>query len=246
MNGYEYIRNAYAFYMPRTPSAAARAVEKGLLPVEAFIYAANNISPLAEEPINYDELERVLAREDLDLNTTLLLLDILEKLINHKDPEIALFAAESINTIENRYNKKIEEHKELLQQIEDQEATRELAKLYYEIALINSKRQTIKEFYLREAFTYFRELDKSEKLSLEEMTILVRIFIDFGFYSRALRYIHNANPERNDTDLLLLEAEVEFASGNIYRTFELFVELRQFRDKLDEESLKKLNFWIGR
>ena len=110
-----------------------------------------------------------MAGEDLGIDTNLFLLDIFKKLIKHEDPEIALFAAESINAIENRYNKKIENLQELLSQIVDTESLRNLAQLLYELALINQSSITIKKFYLKEAYICYRNLENEDDLTPEDL-----------------------------------------------------------------------------
>ena len=243
-SGFDYIRKANTMLQPRTPSAAAKAVEYGLLPIEALVYSANNISALAEEPIDYDEIERVLAREDLDINTNLLLLSIFEKLIKHNDPEIALFAAESINTIEGRYNSRIEELKKLLSEEYEVNQTRELGILYYEVSLINQERPTIRKFYLKESFACYRKIELHEELTFDDVRSMVYILLELDLYSQARQVIQGFSNGGDDPDLLILEAHVEFTSGNIGRTFKIFTRLHRLRNMLDEESLKMLNHWM--
>lgn len=243
-SGFDYIRKANTMLQPRTPSAAAKAVEYGFLPVEALIFSANNISSLAEEPIDYDEIERVLAREDLDINTNLLLLSIFEKLIKHKDPEIALFAAESINTIEGRYNGKIEKLKKLLSEKYEVNQTRELGTLYYEVSLTNYERPTIRKFYLKESFTSYRQIELHKELTFDDVRSMVYILLELELDSQARQVIQGYSSGEVNPDLLVLEARVEFTSGNIDRTFEIFTQLNSLRKRLDEESLKMVDHWM--
>ena len=102
MNGFEYLRIANRFFNPKTPRAALRAIEEDLLPDVAFLYKANSVSPLYENIDHIEEIlpeiERILSSEQNELATNLLLMRIFEQLLKHKDQEIALFAAESINT----------------------------------------------------------------------------------------------------------------------------------------------------
>ena len=127
-------------YNPRTPRAALLAVESGLLPQEAYIYKANSIKPLFEEPVDIPEIERILASENNDLTTNLLLIGILERLLVNNDSEIALFAAESINAIEGRYNDRIEGLKARYRHSADPSILRDIAHQFFEIGTINLSR----------------------------------------------------------------------------------------------------------
>ena len=108
MEGFTYFKTVRESFIPKTPDAALKAMEAGLQPGEAFIYRGTSIKPLDDEPLDLDEIARVVEREDLDIQTNLLLMRIFEKLVKSQDAELALFAAESINAIENRYNSSIE------------------------------------------------------------------------------------------------------------------------------------------
>lgn len=109
--GYRYIQNANDSFLPKTPRAALRAVVQGLLPPSAFIYRATSVKPLYEEPFNKDDIDWILA-QDIDINTILLVMQILQKLIVSRDGETALFAAESINQIEKRFTDRVNELRE--------------------------------------------------------------------------------------------------------------------------------------
>lgn len=244
MYKFDYIRNANRYFHPRTPSAASKAVEADLVPIEALVYTAGNIGPVSEEPLDYDAIERVLAGENLDIDTNLFLLDIFEKLIKHEDPEIALFAAESINAIENRYNKKIEELLEFLSQIADPERRRELGRLFHELALINKSRITIKNFYLREAYACYRELEKEEDLAPADVLQAVRILLELRLYQQARKIVQKQNPNRDNIDLLILEAEIAFAEGKVSLIIPILTKLAGMRSRLDEKNLALLSHWL--
>jgi hypothetical protein len=68
-----------------------------------FIWKAVNVRPIFEEPWDFNEIDRLLAKEDLDLETIILLMTIFGRLIRAPDKEAALFAAEGINVLERGY-----------------------------------------------------------------------------------------------------------------------------------------------
>lgn len=111
MKDYDFFRARRVMFNPRTPVAALKAYETGFNPLEMFIFKSGSAKPLNEEPFDIEAIERYLSRQDLNLEANSILVSIFEKLIYSQDQELALFAAESINIIENRYNNRIEEAK---------------------------------------------------------------------------------------------------------------------------------------
>jgi hypothetical protein len=237
--GFEYIRKAYTMYLPRTPKSALRAVESGVVPPEAFIYLSANIKPLFEEPYDLGDIDRVLARPNLDLKTNLLLIKILEKLINHRDTEIALFAAESINAIENRYNIQIQsikdEIRDLENGIEGEKKKLEydditylltqrtnLSRLYYEFALVNNSRDVLKKFYMKEAFRVLNPViskqDQFAHYNIHDLVILgLRCLIVLEMYDHARKVLKESSTlkESYQSEFLMIELELEYYARNM-------------------------------
>jgi len=105
------------FILPRT-RGALKAFEEGFAPIEAFIYKSTSSKPIDEQPYDLDEIERILSRPNLDFRTNVVLMEFLKNLIHHEDQELALFAAESINVIENRYNTRISSLKKEITEVD--------------------------------------------------------------------------------------------------------------------------------
>ena len=251
MNGYDYVRSANEFYLPRTPSAAIKALEEGLLPEVAFIYKANSVRPLDEEPINVDDIERVLARRDNDLDTNLLLMSIFERLLKHRDPEIALFAAESINAIENRYNTAIESLKRRLEDAEKAEehqtatlARRAIARRFYEVARVNDSRPSIKRFYLAEAYEYLKGLYRDSRFSKDDLSLTVEVLVSLGLPDRA-RFIleHIKGDARDDPEILVLQGSVEFKAKRFDRVAAIAERIRRVAPGFGERHGELLRMW---
>ena len=51
-SGYSYLKQSQQLYVPITSMAALRAVDRGILPDDAFVFKANSVRPLSEEPID--------------------------------------------------------------------------------------------------------------------------------------------------------------------------------------------------
>lgn len=178
--GFGYLLSPGNFFRPRTQATALKAVEEGLLPVEAYIHQAVNARPVFEEPFDLMELERLLARKDLDLPTTMLLMRNFEKMIKDPDKELALFAAESINAIEVRYTHKIQVLRKALAKESKPELAALLARDLYELAVLSFARPVLKQFYLGEAYAAFRHVMDMSQPADEDIELLVRIILEQG------------------------------------------------------------------
>jgi hypothetical protein len=244
---YQYLKNSNGMYNPRTQRTALIAVENALLPPAAFITKSVNVRPIFEEPYDLAEIDRILAKRDLDIETILLLMEILGKLINHPDPEIALFAAESINAIENRYNQKIQSTKEDLEEDpEDKDLLRMLIQLYIELAQINRPRQVLRNFYLSEAYQYCKRLWRLGYPKADDYRRLTSIFLALGLYDQCRLVLNRAAELRPDliVPLRILRLETAFARRDAREIGEMINIIDP--DELDGETKELYAFWIGR
>jgi len=238
---FDYFRRSPEAYRPRTAHAAMRAAEAGLLPLEACVYLGTSTKPLDEEPIDLDDIEHILSRPHLDLETNLLLIRILTKLLRNSDAETALFAAESINGIENRYTKRIEALKGKLKEEASVDFLRSLAQQYYELAQMHPG--SIRNFYLREAYGYIKKLNKLKPLGRQDVVLLVRLLLALGLTDQAKRIIDQL-ADREDPSYLPLEVEVAFKRKDIAGLQKLCDRLKAEPQHLDEDSQAFLSYWF--
>ncbi|MBN2659445.1 MAG: hypothetical protein JXR86_20480 [Spirochaetales bacterium] len=244
MDEYEIFRGGEDYFNPKTPVAALKAYESGFIPISAFINKSNSTKPLDEEPYDIEAIERLLSRENLKLRSNIMLMGIFEKLIFHRDQEIALFAAESINIIENRYNKKIQEIKEKSDEEKTPDDQSLLGTLFYELAILNVKRAAIKDFYLKESLSRFSLLKKERGLDDRELNIYIRLLLELRLVGDAARYLES--DERENIKLILfLRAETEFARKNFQKVKEICTELTLHIEELTEREFVMVSYWLG-
>lgn len=253
MKIYDFFINKEKIFNPKTPNSALKAVKTGTLPKEYFIYISNflyspfetpgKLKTLSEEQEikRLGELERILAKEKLDLDVEVLLIYTLEKLGKHNNPEIALFAAESINSIENRYNKEIYNIKLLLEKEFNIEYIKKLIILYYQYGYINSSKEDIRTFYYNEALNYFKILDREEYINKKLLVIKIKL----------LNYLKQFDDSRillkEYKDILpidfrfLLSIEIEYEDRNFDKIYKIVnsCNLNLFSD----EIAKRLSIW---
>ncbi len=238
MEGFDFFRKTRELYRPKTPAAALQAYETGFNPIEMFIFKSGSTRPLDEEPFDIEAIERLLSRKDLDLKANSILIGIFEKLIYSKDQEIALFAAESINIIENRYNNRIEVLKE-------QEDDASLGAVFFELAMINKSRVSIKKFYFKEAYSHLNRIRGKRKLLKKELVLMVRILLELQLYRNAMDILERESSEK-DVDYLFLKAEIAFSMKKYGLVFSLCREIREKGSELSETGMNLLNYWLGR
>ncbi len=241
MLDFDYFRGDTEAYQPRTANTALRAAEAHLVPMEACVYLGTSIKPLDEKPIDLDAIDHVLSLQRLDLDTNLLLMHILSKLLRDPDAEVALFAAESINMIESRYTERIETLKASLQEKTDVDVLRSLARQYYELAQIHPG--SIRNFYLREAFGYIKTLNKLKRLGKQDVVLTVRILLALDLTDQAKRIIDQL-ADQVDLSYRRLELEVAFKRKDITAVQILCNRLKSDWERLDEESRAFLSYWV--
>lgn len=187
MKVFDFLNLQEKYFNPKTPNSALKGIMTGSIPKEFFIFISNFLYSPFETPGKLEvlsedkelkrlnELERILAKEDLDIELQLLMIFTLEKLGKHSNPEIALFAAESINSIENRYNKKIYDLKEKINKEKKFDYYKDIIVLLYHYGYINKSKEDIREFYYREALSYFNELDEAQYINKELLIIRIKL-----------------------------------------------------------------------
>ncbi len=244
MDGYDYFRNRKESFQPKTPIAALKAYKAGFLPISVFTYKSGSTKPLDEIPYDIEEIERLLSRENLGLETNIVLISIFENLIFSEDQEIALFAAESINIIENRYNKKIEELKQIVENEESAEVFSKLGRLFFELAMLNKERESIKKFFLRESYQYFSNIRNKRKLSAEELNTLIRILLELKLHTNAEDIIEKEKSEES-TAYLFLKAEICFAMGKYSDSRDICLRIQEISDSLTDKEQMTIDYWLG-
>ncbi len=237
MDGYSYLLASGTLYSPRTASTALRAVLEGLLPSSAFVYRAVSTQSLVEKPYRIEELERLLAQEQLDYDTILLLAHVFKELVSSPDMDTALFAAEGLNTLESRYNEKIQVYRMLIEADPDPVYRKKLAFLYWELSGLNEDKRSIHNFYLREAFSQLRRIQEKEPLDKESGILIVKILLELELLGQAKEVLRKLDPALEDPDYLLLAAEIAFMERDVESCCGLLKKNPSLRDLGGEGDL---------
>jgi hypothetical protein len=241
----EFFLEVGTYILPRTPAGALKAFESGFCPIEAFIYKSSSTKPVDEEPFDIEEIDRILARPNLDFRTNLVLMGVFEKLIHSQDQELALWAAESINVIEKRYNARIASIKKGLGgDAQAGAGLSELARINFELALLNRKRQAIKEFYIEQSLANFQELLKLRKIEATERNTYIRALMEASDYDAAAKLLEAEPSEERPEDILLI-AEIEYSQKHFDQASNAISRLAGHMDRLGEKEIALYAYWMG-
>ncbi len=245
MESFDFFSRSGNIFQPKTPVAALKAYETGFNPLEMFIYKSGSAKPLHEEPYDREALEWFLSREDLSLDANALLVGIFDRMIYSEDQELALFAAESINIIENRYNSKIEEIKKTTKNGKLPVASiLTLGRLFYELATLNQNREAIKKFYFRESYRFFSKARGIQALDFKDLETVIRILLELELYDNALS-LFKKESQSVDAKRLYLKAEIAFRMGNYTEVSSICKQLAEDSTGLSDKQRAQISYWMG-
>jgi hypothetical protein len=192
MNDFRVLLESKTGFIPRTQAQALRAVEEGILNPEFYVYRVVNVHPIIEEPWDLNEIDRLLAKPDLDLDTTAILMIVFERMILHKDKELALFAAESINALERRYLARIQSLKKKLDEKSSRKTLRAIIYEYRVMGRLFASRPVLGDFYLQEA-RRFQERYADRLLDPEEdIAVYIDTLLEIGDHALAEKVLNDA------------------------------------------------------
>lgn len=229
-------------FIPRTQAQALKAYNEDIIGPEYYIYRAVNIHPLLEEPWDFQEIDRLLAKPDLDLETIQILITIFDKMLQLPDKEQALFAAESINALEQRYLNQIISLKKEVAAKAEAETIRNILQKYQYLAAINKNRPLLRTFYLKEAqltFNQYREILTDPD---KDLIPYIHLLFDLEAMEEARDEILRALKKHPRNELLhMITAEFNFRI-QAYREVGTYLD-KVFRLIKDERSREFCSFW---
>jgi hypothetical protein len=256
MNGFDYVRTMRGRYRPRTPRAALIAAEEGILPIEAIVYKAASVKPLFEEPYDPNELERVLAQGDLSFADAMLLSEIFAAMTRGSDKELALFAAESLTALENRWARKVDKLRAAHESGGDEDGAYGLARALYEEALIAGRSAPIRNYYLREAYYTLSggpgRAEAGPGHCSPAFNLRIRCLLNLGLLEQAeseisAEYGRAERGEKGDEGALLaLAVEAAYFRRDVRRIKELLKGRNLEEQGLAPELKALLASWQGR
>lgn len=231
-------------FVPRTEAQALQGFSEGILNPEYYIYRAVNIHPILEEPWDVHEMDRLLAQPELDIETAVILMSAFERMIQNRDKELALFAAESINALERKFITRIQGCKTRLEERQDVDLIRNIIREYRSLARLHKARPVLRLFYLEEA-RHFYEEHKSKLVDPDkDIPVFIEILFDLKTVDRAGRIIRNAlrhyPDNRNIRYLAAKSAFIERRFSDVIGHMEVLLE-----SSSDDPYSSLQMFWTG-
>ncbi|MBN2874743.1 MAG: hypothetical protein JXM71_06570 [Spirochaetales bacterium] len=203
-------------FKPRTEAQALRGYAEGFLNPEFYIYRAVNIHPIIEEPWDVNEIDRLLAKEDLDVDTATLLMMVFEKMIRHPDKELALFAAESINALERRYLAQVQKLRKSLGAEPSSEAVLALVGRYRDMGRLFASRPVLGVFYLGEARRAYEKHAKRIGTNFTMLLLYLDVLIALCDSEAAKPVLVRALKDHpGNARLRYVAAKLAFADGSV-------------------------------
>ena len=232
-------------FNPRTSVAAMKAFDAGLLPPEVFVSLSVGRRPINVEPYDLEDLRQLLARKDLPLDTRLLLLEVFRILVQHKDAEVALFAAEGISTLEGQVTDRIEtlRSQEFPPGPAADQRTMEMTRLYHELSRMNQHSPAIAGFYRWEAYAALQEVGDYAGLQRDDFILLVRIVVELELYDFALYLL--AERTQQDPSLRFLDAEIRFRQHRFLEVATTLHELVEQDVGLGPQERHLAHYWLS-
>jgi hypothetical protein len=242
-SGFGYVRSMGAYYRPRTPRAALVAASAGILPPDAIVFKASSVKPLFEEPYDLEELDRVLAQEGLPFGDAMNLAEIFAAMTRDPDKERALFAAESLTSLENRWARRSGALREAFEASGgDDELAFRLARSLYEQAMLAGRMAPIRNFYLLDAY-YILCGHPDAETGGPGFNLLIRCLLRLGIYAQADFEIRSRRGRRADGELLALAVETAYLRKDVARIRELVDDADLASLGLDDEVRGLLEAW---
>ncbi|MEJ5362678.1 MAG: HEAT repeat domain-containing protein [Spirochaetota bacterium] len=140
-------------YIVKTQHKLRKAFSEGLLGIEHYLMTATSLRPLIDEAQDLDEITRLFSQQKLAMRPNPHSVKILRTMIKDPNPEIALYAAEGLNTIENSFLTKIEKVKKKLEKASNNIFIYHylLGLLYTQFAALLESQKLIQKFYIKQA-----------------------------------------------------------------------------------------------
>jgi hypothetical protein len=240
--GFDFFRSRRPGYLPRTPAASLKAVGTGTVPAEQFVYASASAKPLDEEPFDLEEIQRVLARPDLNVQSSVLLKSVLEKLVGSKDQEVALFGAEGINSLESRALTRIEKLRTELKTQPGEDVRRRLAREFFEMAELQAGSESVRAFYLREAHASLCGEEGELAVSRADLPLAIDILVARRLLEEADRLLGNVS-DIDDVEVQLMSARVAFHGRHYHAVADICRALAARGADIGENEKRVVSFW---
>ncbi len=233
-------------YIPVTQRGLRKAFAEDIIGIEFYIVMATSLRPLADEAQDIDEITRLLSQQKLTTKPNLHSITILRNLIKDPNPEIALYAAEGLNTIENSFIEKIQKIKEKISKNHGEKFILHyiLGLLYLEFAKLLEGQNLIQVFYLQEALSTLKIADELNKNNKRILRALGETYILLKMNKTAIQIFTFLFSEQKATEYMMKLAECYFNIYDYKSVMTLASLAGRYELELDENSQLIIYQWM--
>lgn len=230
-------------FFPHTQAQALKALDEGILGPEYYIHMAVDQRPILEEPWDQWEIDRLLAKRDLDDEARRALMAVLGTMTKEADKELALFAAESIDGLERRLTERARAREALWESGRRPEDLFGAVDAYRSLASMNFLRPAVAAFYGRQAYGLLESNRDALAAGPGLDALRVELLLDAGDAAAAARALAEARAlYPGDGRLGWLGARAAFLSRR-YR--DVAQELGCLAGSEDMDAAEAIGFWTG-
>lgn len=234
-------------YMPKTQKGLRRAFSEGIIGIELFIVMATSLRPLVDEAQDIDEITRLFSQQKLSSRPNPHSVNILKNMIKDPNPEIALYAAEGLNTIENSFIEKILRIKDRISRKKGKLYILYyiLGMLYIEFAKLLKGQPLIKEFYLKESLNCLKKANDLNNNNYRILQTLGEGYILLKKYKTAIRiFAYLSSKSRKDVAYLFTMAECCYYLGDYKNVSKISNFIIKSSLKIDQISELIMYQWL--
>ncbi len=233
-------------YVPKTQRGLRKAFSEGLIGIEFFIEMATSLRPLSDEAQDIDEITRLFSQQKLSARPSLQSVQILRNMIKDVNPEIALYAAEGLNSIEKSFMTKIDKIKLMISKDKGNRFRQyyQLGKLYFQFALLQKGQKLIQRFYLNESLNYLRKANSIKKNNIKVAKLYGEVFIQLEKFKPAIKIYEHLADYGSGIEAILKVAQCYYSIGEYDKVYSILEKIAHSTEHLNETTELIVYQWI--
>jgi len=233
-------------YIPLTQHKCRKAFTENLVGIEFYLEMATSLRPLIDESQDLDEITRLFSQHKLTMRPNPHSVKILRNMIQDPSPEIALYAAEGLNTIENSFIQKIQRIKTRIDKNDGKLFILHYlaGKLYLEFSRLLAGQKMIQKFYINESLFHLETAYNEHPSNLRIKRGLAEVYMLNSDYSLAISLFANIYSYNNDINALFHMAHCHYNLHNITRVIDICNSIAKLHPEQEDIIQSVIYQWI--
>ena len=233
-------------YIPLTQHKCRKAFTEGLVGIEFYLEMATSLRPLIDESQDLDEITRLFSQHKLTMRPNPHSVKILRNMIQDPSPEIALYAAEGLNTIENNFIQKIQRIKDRIDKNDGKLFILHYltGKLYLEFSRLLAGQKMIQKFYINESLFHLETAYNENPSNLRIKRGLAEVYMLNENYSLAISLFANIYSYSHDIDSLFHMAHCYYNLHDIARVIDICQKIIKLHPEQEDIIQSVIYQWI--